>query len=58
MPTLELSVDDLQVQFGQYDAAAIPSIIDNVRGAKTILRQTDILKEAARIFTTSSILRR
>jgi len=58
MPTLELSTDDLMIQFGQYSSSSIPSLIDNVRGAKTIFRQTDILKEAARIFTTSSILRR
>lgn len=45
--TMELSVDDLTIQFGKYDAASIPSIIDNAKGARTLERTTEILKQGA-----------
>ena len=58
-PNLELSADDLFIQVATYEAGAIPSIIDNARGSKTLERTTQILKDSAlRIITSGSIFSR
>ena len=48
-PSLELSTDDIVVQFAQYDPNDIPSIVDNVTGADSLSKQSEILRQAARV---------
>lgn len=49
--SVEISVDDMMVQFAQYDPNSIPSLIDNVTTADSMASQTRILQEAARVLT-------
>lgn len=58
-PTLELSADDVFLEVATYEAGAIPSIIDNASGARTLERQTQILKDSAiRVLSSGSIFDR